>query len=349
MVLLSIFSLITYREIYKTPKILTSFAAIIYLLRFVGLTEWNKKWFEKNIISCSEINLDTTLFYTVDLDREATAFGLLKEKWPEIKLISRARGFDFHEERYPLSYIPCRDITINNVDYIYFISEHGKEYMNERYPYISGKSEVFPRGIDLPNFQNAKSDDGKIRFVSCSNVIPIKRVDLIATSLITLANRNPQQKYEWTHIGAGVELNRIKTMVKRLAPKNFKFKFLGRVPNRTVINYYRKNSVDLFIHLSEFEGGRPVAIQEALGCGIPVFATNVGGISELIKPNFGMLLPNDPIVEDVILAISHLLDNRENLDRHRRNIQIFAKLELDAKKNYGLLAKDIIERFSRAS
>ncbi len=346
MVLFSIISPITYREVFTTPQMLKSFSAFMYLLRFVGLAEINKKWFKKNLFYCSENSLNKTLFYTVNLDREAMAIGLLKEKWPEIKLISRARGFDFHEERYSLSYIPCREITINKVDRIYFMSEHGKDYMAERYPQISGKSFVFPRGVVLPDFKNKMSDDGKIRFVSCSNVIPLKRVDLIAASIAELASQCPERKYEWTHIGDGTELKSVINLVKKISPNNLRYKFLGRVPNETVIDYYRNNCVDLFIHLSRMEGGWPVAIQEAISCGIPILTANVGGISELVTQNVGLVLPANPDVKDVVSAISYLINNNELLLEYRRNCQILAQKELDAKNNYRVFANHITEMFS---
>ncbi|KPL07677.1 hypothetical protein AMJ86_03460 [bacterium SM23_57] len=345
-VLFSIISPLTYCEIYRTPKIFTSFNAFMYLLRFVGLTEINKKWLKKNIFNRSEYNLDTTIFYTFNLDREAMALGLLKEKWPEIKLISRARGFDFQEERYSLSYIPFRESTLKNVDHIYFLSDYGKDYMVERYPQITGKSSVSPRGIDIPNFINPQSNDGVIRFVSCSNVIPLKRVDLIAESIVELARQFPRQNYKWTHIGDGVELDRIVNMIKRISPNNLQCTFLGRIPNKSVIDHYRNNSVDLFIHMSRMEGGRPSAIQEALSCGIPVLAANVGGVSELMTKNVGLMLPADPGVKDIVSAISCLLNNDEQLFEYRRNSQIFAQKELDAKNNCRSFAEHLTRIFS---
>jgi glycosyltransferase involved in cell wall biosynthesis len=347
MVIFSILSPLTYREIFRTPKLITSFDAFMHLLRFVGLTEINKKWFKKNIFKRSEYNLDTTIFYTFNLNRETMALGLIKEEFLEIKLISRARGFDFHEERYSLSYIPYRESTINNVDHIYFISEHGKDYMVERYPQIAGKSYVFPRGIDIPDFINVKSTDGVVRFVSCSNVIPLKRVDLIAESIVELASQYPGQKFMWTHIGDGVELDRVVNLIKKVSPNNLQCNFLGRIPNQAVIDYYRNNSVDLFIHLSRMEGGRPVAIQEALGCGIPILAANVGGVPELVIKNVGLLVSADPEVKDVVSAISGLLNNEEQLFEYRRNCQIFAEKELDAENNNRCLAKHITEMISR--
>ena len=55
----------------------------------------------------------------------------------------------------------------------------------------------------------------------------------------------------------------------------------GHLDNNEIFNMYKNNSYDYFITLSESEG-LPVSIMEAISCGIPVIATAVGGITEIV-------------------------------------------------------------------
>lgn len=62
---------------------------------------------------------------------------------------------------------------------------------------------------------------------------------------------------------------------------NIKWQFMGRVTNREMLEYYAKEKPHVLINVSESEG-LPVSMMEAMGCGIPVMGTNVGGVGEII-------------------------------------------------------------------
>ena len=56
--------------------------------------------------------------------------------------------------------------------------------------------------------------------------------------------------------------------------------------------------------------GIPVALMEAMAAGVPVVATRLSGIPELVSADTGMLVePNDP--DALADAIERLLDDRE--------------------------------------
>ena len=54
----------------------------------------------------------------------------------------------------------------------------------------------------------------------------------------------------------------------------------GRLPNAELLAEYGRRHFDLFVNVSSREG-LPISIMEACGCGIPVLATDVGGVAEM--------------------------------------------------------------------
>ena len=93
---------------------------------------------------------------------------------------------------------------------------------------------------------------------------------------------------------------------------------MGNVPNVEVMRHYQHHPVDVFINTSSTEGGAPVAIQEAVSCGIPVIATAVGGNPELVSERNGILIRPDPTPMEIAEAIFAFLDGPEVAARKRR-------------------------------
>jgi len=84
--------------------------------------------------------------------------------------------------------------------------------------------------------------------------------------------------------------------------------YLGILEMEDVIKWYQRASI--FIHPSLFEIF-PVTDLEALSCGTPVVATNVGGIPEIVRDRqHGILVPpNNPA--KLAEAIQYLLENED--------------------------------------
>lgn len=87
--------------------------------------------------------------------------------------------------------------------------------------------------------------------------------------------------------------------------------FLGEKPKAEIANRIRQS--DVFVLSSLWENS-PCVIGEALCCGLPVVATAVGGVPELISPESGILVPpQDPLA--LANAIADVLSHPELYDR----------------------------------
>ena len=214
-----------------------------------------------------------------------------------------------------------------NIPALYLISKKGENYFNNRY---STKRTLFaPLGSEDIGISK-KSSDGIIRVFTCSNVIPLKRVDLIFECINKFAEKH---KVEWTHIGGGTDFEKLKDIVENNHIRQLKPLLLGMQDHSIVIDFYRTQPVDLFMNLSTIEGV-PVSIMEALSCNIPVVATNVGGVSEIVTEETGVLVTSNPTVEEVVNAMEKAIYGEYTP-------RIFWNAHYNADINYSLYAKEL--------
>lgn len=94
-------------------------------------------------------------------------------------------------------------------------------------------------------------------------------------------------------------------------------KFIGQIMNNTLIHWY--NSADLFCLVSRSEGS-PNVLTEAIACGCPALATNVGAVSGILSNReLGYVIPNeDSCVGDGIIEALSRSYNRKKISEYMR-------------------------------
>jgi glycosyltransferase involved in cell wall biosynthesis len=171
---------------------------------------------------------------------------------------------------------------------------------------------------------------------SCSGLIPLKRVHLIAEALF----RVKEIRIHWVHIGDGPELEKLKMMIGKLS-ENISVELKGSIPNSAIYALYNEIKPDLFINVSSTEGV-PVSIMEAMSFGIPVLATDVGGTSEIVNEYNGLLLEEDITSSDLSEIITSALHQPEKLKLKGNKAHQKWKQEFNAESNYLALIDSLL-------
>lgn len=265
-------------------------------------------------------------------------FEKLKKRQIRVSLISRCHRFDLYENRAYLNYQPFQKMMIEKMMKVYPCSEQGSNYLRTKYPECANKIQTSYLGVN-DNYNGALPKRSKeFHVLSCSNVIPLKRVEKILESLAEITDVS----IRWTHFGDGELLRSVQESAMKL-PDNIVAEFKGRVPNQAIYKYYNENNINLFINVSTSEG-LPVSIMEAISFGIPVIATNVGGTAEIVLDGVNGFLLEENFE---ITALSELICkfvkmpgmDYERLCRHAREIY---ETKFSADKNYMDFCKKLI-------
>ncbi len=262
----------------------------------------------------------------------------ISDKCKKIRFVSRGHRYDIYDYANSLKYLPEREYLLSRLDKLYICSIDGKEYMRGLFPQYKEKIEHSYLGT-LDCSVTPMNDEG-YHIVSCSRMKNVKRVDRIASSLALLAKEN-LGRLEWTHIGDGETMNTVKEICEEKL-SFMKVNLIGNISNEDVRGFYKENKIDLFINVSTSEG-LPVSIMEAMSFSVPVLATDVGGVDEIVKDGFnGFLIDDNFSDEELAEKIKETMllakDERESM---RRNSRAFWEDNFDAKKNYTVFAAEI--------
>jgi glycosyltransferase involved in cell wall biosynthesis len=248
------------------------------------------------------------LIYSYWFNPSCLAFLMDRKSEPDRKVISRIHGYDLYNERNPHNRQPFREYMDEKADRIFFVADAGLEYYLShwgRRELIGEKYITAPIGtVDHGYIRREPARRRRTAFhiVSCSHVIPLKRVPLIIEGLARITDI----RIQWTHFGTGSHYEETVRYAGELlgGKENISFEMPGFVPVEEIMRFYKENCVDCFLTTSSTEGS-PVSVQEAMAFGIPIIATAVGELPHMTDGN-GILLSENPQPEDVSSAVARL-------------------------------------------
>jgi len=279
------------------------------------------------------LQLQSAVFYSFWMNDGAQILTILKLRNKISDFIFRVHGFDLFEERREGNYMPFRYTNMKFCKNVYTVSENAYRYLRAKH--------IFPEKVKLSQLGtrdfglNPFTEIDKLVIVSCSNIINIKRVHLISEIL-----KYVKTPVKWVHFGSGNALDLVEKSIAEL-PQNIDVDLRGRVSNSEIIQFYQHNSVSLFIHLSETEGGVPVALQEAASFGIPLLGTDAGGIPEIVNTQTGKLISVDFDEKEIADFIEKFQESQFNKQSFRYGARKFWEKNFSAEKKYAEFCEKI--------
>ncbi|RAX20380.1 group 1 glycosyl transferase [Actinomyces sp. Z5] len=245
---------------------------------------------------------DEVVFYSYRFAYQPHMAARLRRRFRRTASVARAHRADLYEEYSPRGYLPLRAQTVADLDRIYLVADHGLRYLLDRHPEAADKAVVARLGTTDHGVPAAVPPRREgLRIVSCSTIVPIKRLDLLVEALA-----GTELPVQWDHFGEGELREQLQAQADAELPANVSLTWRGFVRNADLVEEYVHSPRHLLVNVSASEGV-PVSIMEALSAGIPVVATDVGGTGELVRTGVnGILLPADPTPAQVRGAIEQI-------------------------------------------
>ena len=186
--------------------------------------------------------------------------------------------------------------TLKEADKIIAVSNATKNYVLSLGA-KPNKVTVLHNGVDLKRFKPMPEKreemrrklgipQGSIVVLTVRRLVYKNGIDTLIESANLAVKKNP--KIVFLAVGKGPDFNNVQVRIKQLGIEG-NFKLTGFVKDEDLPLYY--NAADLFVLPSKSGEGLPLVALEAMACGLPVAATNVGGIREIMNNKYGKLVP----------------------------------------------------------
>ena len=174
-------------------------------------------------------------------------------------------------------------------------------------------STVVPNVVktDLFKIPERKNENSKIKFLHISNFSPQKNIQGILNSFKKLSKQ--RMDFSLTLAGDG-DLLKIKAMAEEMDFPNDLIYFQGKMTEVEVANHF--NEHDAFILFSDYEN-LPCVLVEAQVSGMPIIATDVGGVKEIVDSKSKGIIINARD-EDALLKSLHILLNNFKSYNHEK-------------------------------
>src|SRR3989338_1529639 len=200
--------------------------------------------------------------------------------------------------------------------------------------------DIIPNGVDAELFQRNESVRRTLRkklgIGSKLAVLAMSRPDAIKDpQLLYDVIRASPKDVIFILIGIS-EIDPLRSMDSNNVVK------LGRLPNNEARKYY--SAADVFITTSKSEG-MPGTLLEALSCGLPLIATKVGGIIDVINEKIGFFTDRNPKTAAKIIA--KLEKNRTIVKRMSAECRKYAMKRFDWRvlaKRYEDLYNELLKK-----
>lgn len=184
------------------------------------------------------------------------------------------------------------------------VSDHGRsQLMTHVDPVHWDKLHVVHCGVDVGRFASVdrRGRGDEIELLTVGRVVPVKGQQLLIEALAELVGQG--EAVRLTIVGDGPALAGLRSLVERLGVSD-RVDFAGAVGQEEIRSYYER--ADVFA-LPSFAEGIPVVLIEAMATGLPVVASRITGIPELVEEGASGLLVTPGRGDQLVRALASII------------------------------------------
>jgi glycosyltransferase involved in cell wall biosynthesis len=217
----------------------------------------------------------------------------------------------------------------SRADAVVSLSQAEANFQRRRYQLTGALHAVIPNGIDAANYTYVRNNAGgkrrPWRLLYAGQLIPLKNVDVLFRALALI--RHPFE-LELVYHNSALEIP-----LKKLAVElglSERVCFLGpKSPCELAVIYQQ---ADVFVLPSSGEA-LPSVVTEAMLCGTPIIATDVGGVREQLG-GYGLCVSQGR-TDELATAVTYMLDHYEQFAARSEAASAYARQQFSIESMVG--------------
>lgn len=207
---------------------------------------------------------------------------------------------------------------IKKTDNIIAVSHMTKNNIIENYKFKGNIFEI-PNGVNVNLFKPEKKEGDRLKLLFSGRMTAIKGIQNVIKSIPNVLKERKDVLFVFAGVG---NKNLFIKMLNKLNIPEDKYEFTY------ISNYYTLprlyNSCDILLNPSLYDNF-PMSVLEAMACGLPVVASDIGDIPLLVKDNVTGYLINKGDYKELSCKINLLLDDdtlRKKMSKNARTLII---------------------------
>jgi colanic acid/amylovoran biosynthesis glycosyltransferase len=234
---------------------------------------------------------------------------------------------------------------VGEASFVVAVSDFGANWLRRGFPEAADKVYRVYNGLDLSTFRPSIPGSKPVRLLSVGRLIEKKGFAFLVEACRILSSSG--LNFTCEIVGEGPERHQLEELIRgyRLSDR---VRLTGSKPQTEIVDLLARSSLFVFpaIHDSSDDSDNlPTVLVEAMASRLPIIATGIAGIPEIVRHNENGILIQEKDAAQLANAIQFLADSRELLEKYGQMSQTIAA-EKFALPNTVSQLKSLFARFN---
>ena len=221
-----------------------------------------------------------------------------------------------------------------------FICPVSKNLRNEMQKFgLKGNYTIVPNVVDTSVFIPEKREKKEFTITHISSLLD-KHKNVSGMLKVGKLLEDKIGAFTWKFIGG--DSKEFSLLINKLQFTSARIEFIPHIPQKKLVKELQNS--DVFVLFSNYEN-LPCVVLESFSCGVPVIATNVGGIREYFPENYGKLIEKGNTLE----LLEALLFYYNNQDDYANKMHLYAKKHFSKRTIANLFSNLYVSSLKKSS